>query len=29
MQSQRVQVEWSIQGAKKDNIWLINKTDTE
>jgi pyrimidine operon attenuation protein/uracil phosphoribosyltransferase len=21
MQSQRVQVEWSIQGAKKDNIW--------
>jgi len=29
MQSQRVQVEWSIQGAKNDNIWLINKTDTE
>ncbi len=29
MQSQRVQVEWSIQGAKKDNIWLINKTDAE
>jgi pyrimidine operon attenuation protein/uracil phosphoribosyltransferase len=29
MQSQRVQVEWKIQGAKNDNIWLINKTDTE
>ena len=29
MQSQRVQVEWSIQGAKNDNIWLINKSDAE
>lgn len=29
MQSQRVQVEWSAQGAKKDNIWLLNKTDVE
>jgi len=29
MHSQRVQVEWNIQGAKNDNIWLINKTDTE
>lgn len=27
MQSQRVQVEWQVQGAKKDNIWLINKVD--
>ena len=29
MQSQRVHVEWSAQGAKKDNIWLLNKTDVE
>jgi len=29
MQSQRVQVEWKVQGATKDNIWLINKTDIE
>ncbi len=27
MQSQRVQVEWQVQGAKKDNIWLINKAE--
>lgn len=24
MQSQRVQVEWKVQGAKNDNVWLIN-----
>lgn len=24
MPSQRVLVEWEIQGAKKDNIWLVN-----
>ena len=29
MQSQRVQVEWKVQGARNDNIWLLNKTDTE
>jgi pyrimidine operon attenuation protein/uracil phosphoribosyltransferase len=29
MHSQRVQVEWKVQGAVDDNIWLINKTDTE
>lgn len=29
MHSQRVHVEWSVQGAKNDNIWLINKTDAE
>jgi len=29
MHSQRVQVEWIVQGAKKDNIWLLNKTDAE
>jgi len=25
MPSQRVLVEWEVQGAKKDNIWLVNK----
>lgn len=29
MQSQRVQVEWIVQGAKNDNIWLIDKTENE
>jgi len=29
MQSQRVQVDWKVQGAKNDKIWLVNKTDTE
>jgi pyrimidine operon attenuation protein/uracil phosphoribosyltransferase len=29
MHSQRVQVEWNVQGAKNDNIWLINKTENE
>jgi len=27
MQSQRVEVEWKMQGAKNDNIWLISKTN--
>ena len=26
IQSQRVEVEWKSQGAKNDNIWLIDKT---
>ncbi len=26
IQSQRVEVEWKSQGAKNDNIWLVNKT---